>query len=686
MADILLLEPEYSNKYPPLGLMKISYYHKHIKGDYVRFAKGRLPESLKHKKWDRVYITTLFTFEWGEYKKTIDYALEVAKDARDIYIGGIASTLMYEKFVNEYKSKPIKIITNLLNQKGKLGYEDDQIIDTLTPDYSILEDIRPHKYPFENAYFMYTTKGCGMNCGFCAVQTLEPEYIPYISIEKQIEDINDKYGEKKDLLLMDNNVLRSPKFNLIVNELKKLGFQKGAQYKSPLSGKYIPRYIDFNQGLDAFLLTEEKVSKLSELAIKPARIAFDHIEDKKRYEDAIKLCAKYQIKELSNYILYNSDAFKGKGNEYKADTPGDLYERLKFTIDLQDEINKKLEKENYISIFSFPMRYIPLNATARGYVGTEWNIKYLRAIQRILIPTQGKGVSRRSFFEASFGKDLDEYIKILAMPEDIIAVRGRFDIVKSGLKDETDQERSLRKQKWDENQSLWNEWDRLFNELSQTKGELIDLIKDNKFTSNKYLSIIKPDLKKIFLYYLSNSQFLLLLNEIGPDEDIKFIHDYCSREFPLYLKRIADYIYNYRISPRKLTGFIKAFGKQGLNLVLNLWITDNYKNDYLLDALEKAMTLTGHKYFDMSFAKTYKYYRKFDSMSLTDIEDANSCILKLDNKGFVGMLKKNFDKFRQSLNKSVKGSVGEKELQKQVEKIANEIYKQISIFDTEENM
>ena len=71
MADILLLEPGYHNKYPPLGLMKISYFHKHVCGDYVRFAKGQLPEAFKDKKWDRVYVTTLFTFEWENTKKEL---------------------------------------------------------------------------------------------------------------------------------------------------------------------------------------------------------------------------------------------------------------------------------------------------------------------------------------------------------------------------------------------------------------------------------------------------------------------------------------------------------------------------------------------------------------------------------------------------------------------------------------
>lgn len=49
VEDILLIEPAYKNKYPPIGLMKIAYFHRYIMHDYVRFAKGRLPEGLENK-------------------------------------------------------------------------------------------------------------------------------------------------------------------------------------------------------------------------------------------------------------------------------------------------------------------------------------------------------------------------------------------------------------------------------------------------------------------------------------------------------------------------------------------------------------------------------------------------------------------------------------------------------------
>lgn len=43
MRNILLIEPNYKNKYPPIGLMKLATYHR-ILGDKVTFFKGELKD------------------------------------------------------------------------------------------------------------------------------------------------------------------------------------------------------------------------------------------------------------------------------------------------------------------------------------------------------------------------------------------------------------------------------------------------------------------------------------------------------------------------------------------------------------------------------------------------------------------------------------------------------------------
>ena len=203
MNNILLIEPNYKNKYPPIGLMKLSTFHKIIMHDYVRFSKGKLPAALTNAKWDRVYVTSLFTFEWLETINAINYALSLVDSPQKVIVGGIAATLMPEQI---YQETGIHPVCGLLNEQNKLGLPGDECIDDLIPDYSILDDIADqYKYPFHNAYFLSATKGCGMRCGFCAVQTLEPKYVPYLDIKEKIDIIKTTFGEKKDLLLMDNN-------------------------------------------------------------------------------------------------------------------------------------------------------------------------------------------------------------------------------------------------------------------------------------------------------------------------------------------------------------------------------------------------------------------------------------------------------------------------------------------------
>jgi radical SAM superfamily enzyme YgiQ (UPF0313 family) len=176
----------------------------------------------KYPQFDIICITTLFTFYWKETIATINEAKKFCCDTDKIKIGGIAATLLSDYVFEETQIRPVK---GLLNRRGILDGGNKDIIDELPLDYSILEESN-YKYPADNAYFAYMTRGCVNKCQFCAVPKLEPKYKNYIGLSSQIEETNIHYGSKKDLLLMDNNVFASNKFNLIIDEIKNVDFKK----------------------------------------------------------------------------------------------------------------------------------------------------------------------------------------------------------------------------------------------------------------------------------------------------------------------------------------------------------------------------------------------------------------------------------------------------------------------------
>lgn len=406
MRNILLVEPPYKTKYPPLGLMKIAAYHKRL-NDRVVFVKGCIPE-MRAERWDRIYVSSLFTYYWSLTVKTIVYYQKSVPRRSDVIVGGVLATLLQEDLEAETGAT---IIPGLLDTPGILDSGDKTRIDTLTPDYSILSEAN-FTYELQNSYIGYATRGCPNECSFCAVHQIEPEFNGYLPLRRQIQLIEELYGEKRDLILLDNNVLASDRFKDIIQDIKDLGFGKGATFSyRNKSGRIstVNRYVDFNQGLDARLLTEEKMALLSEIAIRPARIAFDDIRYRKLYEEKVRLAAKYGLVHLSNYILYN---FK--------DNPADFYDRLKINLDLNEELG--------LQIFSFPMRYVDLKSKNRltstsGNIGQYWNVKFLRAIQCVLIRTRGLVGTKRDYFLKAFGKDHDEFKKILMMPEPYIIHR-----------------------------------------------------------------------------------------------------------------------------------------------------------------------------------------------------------------------------------------------------------------------
>ena len=374
--------------------MKIARYHKEL-GDNVIFVKGKSPQ-LRAYRWDKVYVSTLFTFFWRETIDTISYYKNSTDSSGDVIVGGVLATILKDKLEEQFPE--IKIHPGLLDKKGVLDKGTDAIIDKLVPDYTILEQI-DYQYPASDAYFAYYTRGCVNRCKFCAVPLIEPNFKHYINVKKSILKIAEEVGPKRDLLLLDNNILASRFFPKIIREIRSLGFEKGAK----LSNKF--RHLDFNQGVDLRLIDEKKVELLSTTCIKPLRIAFDHIELKEQYIKAVELAAKYGIINLSNYVLFNY-----------IDTPKEFYDRLRINVELNDRLGTK--------IYSFPMKYIPVIETdRRKFIGKHWTWKMIRGVQCILNATHGVVSPKIDFFRKSFGRDADEFFRIINMPERYILYR-----------------------------------------------------------------------------------------------------------------------------------------------------------------------------------------------------------------------------------------------------------------------
>lgn len=624
VKKVLLIEPNYSNKYPPIGLMKLSTYYKNLGGWEVTFFKGDLKmfvieriadrcieefnyidstidwflkrdefiEYIKTRKkevierlaiersdmelillaklddwknyywkgtwkdnpeWDRVGVTTLFTFYWDITVETINFAKLLVKKKKDLMVGGVLASIQPKELEEATGIKPW---VGILGKPGVLDKGDTQIIDNLPLDYSILDEIE-YKYPMSNAFYGYMTRGCIRHCAFCAVPTLEDKYIPYIPLKDRLDAVREVYGDQKDLLLMDNNVLASENLKDIIDDIVASGFGKGAKFVQPdmleisirnlqngvndrayirksqaliaefyqklkpmkgdesyevykVMARYhinklattkkenliaayeeikdiykrhqhpVPRarYVDFNQGVDARLFTEEIVELLSRIAIRPLRIAFDDIKTFPSYNKAIRMSAAAGLKDFSNYLLYNF-----------VDKPLDLYQRLRINVELCDELN--------VNIYSFPMKYHPIRkgkddaedlSHNRDYIGKHWNRKYIRAIQAILNSTKGKVGKGITFFLEAFGNDETEYMELLEMPETFILYRFFF--------------------KWlDEKGSMgtdhWRQcWSHCMNTLAEDEKQLVlDIIHTNTFYKEELEAVTSADALKLLNFY-----------------------------------------------------------------------------------------------------------------------------------------------------------------------------------------
>lgn len=187
--------------------------------------------------------------------------------------------LYYSKIFTFSKEKSNLLLFGNKIIKGGIGYKKfnklPDYIDKLCPDYSL--------YNCEHAYG-FLSRGCIRKCDHCVVPISEGNIQPNQDIEEFLEN-------KKSAILMDNNILSFDYGLQQIEKIIKLGVS-----------------VDFNQGLDARIISENK--EISELLSKvkwlhPLRMACDHKSQMESILKATKLLRYYGAtpKQYFCYVL-----------------------------------------------------------------------------------------------------------------------------------------------------------------------------------------------------------------------------------------------------------------------------------------------------------------------------------------------------------------------------------------------
>ena len=217
------------NPFPNLALMKLSAWHKK-QGDTVEWYHPMFSGHM-----DKVYMSKVFSF-------TPDYQYFI--DADEIFMGGSGYCIYLDENGKEHFDKTKDI---------ELPYE----IEHIMPDYSL--------YGITDTAYGFMSRGCPRGCDFCHVKDKEGLR------SRKVADLSEFWSGQKNIQLFDPNTLACKEWKSILQQL--------------IDSK---AYVDFNQGVDIRLMTEEKAHMLKQVKVKQIHFAWDRYEDKEIIQPKFK--------------------------------------------------------------------------------------------------------------------------------------------------------------------------------------------------------------------------------------------------------------------------------------------------------------------------------------------------------------------------------------------------------------
>ena len=246
------------HNFPNLPLMKLSAWHK-SHGDEVEWY-----EPLFHgtgQPLDMVYMSKVFSF-------TPDYPYYV--NAKEVHKGGSGYCI------------------SLVNGKEIFDKSKDtdlpKEIETGYPDYSIYYEKIPE---VKDTAYGFLSRGCPRGCLFCHVKEKEGR------CARKVADLDTFWRGQKNIVLLDPNITAC-------RDWKEL-FLQMIESRA---------WVDFSQGLDIRMMTEEKAEMLKRMKIRNIHFAWDRYVDKAAVIPKFKMFREitgWNYRKMTVYVLCNFD-------------------------------------------------------------------------------------------------------------------------------------------------------------------------------------------------------------------------------------------------------------------------------------------------------------------------------------------------------------------------------------------